>query len=184
MPTGRTPGFLSSATSQPARNAQYAAYGGDSLEIQWVHSAISSRSAWDSTPHRNSQSRSMTESIPLGPAEPVRSVATCWMTSLDTSSGIGVGTVEYGSNAPFSSPTGGSQRFGCFPQSTSMTSRPVFLVKIVGVVDPAAMARREASNRLTHSSGKDLGVAAASLSLTGRGAPPMASDSVSSTRTE
>ncbi len=108
-----------------------------------VHAAISSRSACDSTPHRRSQFRSMTESTPLGPADPVSFIATVCTTSSDIMSGSGVGTASYGSKAPFSLSTFGSRRAGCFERSTSMTGKPVFESGSSGLYAPPPPVSRD-----------------------------------------
>ena len=70
MPTGRTPGFLSSATRRPTIRAQYAAHGGDPFASHCVHAASYSPSSSDSAPNRVHQSLSIDGSAPLGPPGP------------------------------------------------------------------------------------------------------------------
>ena len=104
---------------------------------QLVHSAISDRRASDSEPKRKSQLARSTASVPLGPAAPERREQISSTSSGVTQMGIGVGTLGYGSKAPWGSlRRTGSRRAGCFSCKTCQTGRPDLEQRSSGCLTP------------------------------------------------
>ena len=137
MPTGRTPGFLSSATRRPWRIARYAAQGGEVLPSQSVHSNSSSLSSAEAFPCLSKALLSSAESTLLHPAAPVSFLATASTIAGLQSRGIGSGTSSNLLNASeLGSERSGVRWSGCLSRSTSMTGRPVLVHRSSGPRTP------------------------------------------------
>ena len=99
MPTGRTPGLLSSATRRHSISAQWVAQGGEEVASQSSKLATTTLSSSKTHPKRRSQFRSSIASDPSAPAAPESFDATHVMSSSVKLRVTVSGTSSYSSKA-------------------------------------------------------------------------------------